>query len=138
MVLFSQNIPPSPSPTESKSLLYTSVSLFLFYMQGYYYHLSKFHIYALVYCIGLYLSGLCIFLIYEHRCVPSYIYNLFFFFVYFLIQIYSNVFLCFTFITCTFKAHFICCKKGDRPCTEHVALSNIRIVFFISLLTPLY
>ena len=29
-MLFSQNIPPSPSPTESKSLFYTSVSLFLF------------------------------------------------------------------------------------------------------------
>ena len=29
-VIFSQNIPPSPSPTESKSLLCTSVSLFLF------------------------------------------------------------------------------------------------------------
>ena len=28
-VLFSQNIPPSPSPTESKSLFYASVSLFL-------------------------------------------------------------------------------------------------------------
>ena len=29
-MLFTQNIPPSPSPTESKSLFYTSVSLFLF------------------------------------------------------------------------------------------------------------
>ena len=29
-MLLSQNIPPSPSPTESKSLFYTSVSLFLF------------------------------------------------------------------------------------------------------------
>ena len=29
-MLFSQNIPPSPSPTESKSLFCTSVSLFLF------------------------------------------------------------------------------------------------------------
>ena len=29
-VLFSQNIPPSPSPTESQSLFCTSVSLFLF------------------------------------------------------------------------------------------------------------
>ena len=57
-VLFSQNIPPSPSPTESKSLFYTSVSLFLFCILGYRYHLLKFHIYALVYCIGLYLSGL--------------------------------------------------------------------------------
>ena len=30
LILFSWNIPPSPSPTESKSLFYTSVSLFLF------------------------------------------------------------------------------------------------------------
>ena len=29
LMLFSQNIPPSPSPTESKSLFCTSVSLFL-------------------------------------------------------------------------------------------------------------
>ena len=57
-MLFSQNIPPQPSPTESKSLFCTSVSLFLFCIQGYCYHLFKFHIYALVYCIGVYLSGL--------------------------------------------------------------------------------
>ena len=57
-MLFSRNIPPSPSPTESKILFYTSVSLFLFCIQSYHHHLSKFHIYALVYCIGLYLSGL--------------------------------------------------------------------------------
>ena len=43
---FSQIIPPSPSPTESKSLFYTSVSLLLSHIQGYRYHLSKFHIYA--------------------------------------------------------------------------------------------
>ena len=49
---FSQIIPPSPSPTESKRLFYTSVSLLLSRIQGYRYHLSKFHIYALVYCIG--------------------------------------------------------------------------------------
>ena len=55
---FSQIIPPSPSPTESKSLFYISVSLLLSHMQGYRYHLSKFHIYALVYCIGVFLSGL--------------------------------------------------------------------------------
>ena len=56
---FSQIIPPfpSPSPTESKSLFYTSVSLLLSHIQGYHYHLSKFHIYALVYCIGVFLSG---------------------------------------------------------------------------------
>ena len=57
-MLFSQNIPPSPSPTESQSLFCISVSLFLFCILGYHYHLFKFHIYALVHCIGLYLSGL--------------------------------------------------------------------------------
>ena len=55
---FSQIIPPSPSPSESKSLFYTSVSLLLSLIQGYHYHLSKFHIYVLVYCIGVFLSGL--------------------------------------------------------------------------------
>ena len=45
---FSQIIPPSPSPAESKRLFYTSVSLLLPHKQGYHYHLSKFHIYALV------------------------------------------------------------------------------------------
>ena len=55
---FSQIFPPSPSPTESIRLFYTSMSLFLSRIQGYCYHLSKFHIYALVYCIGVFLSGL--------------------------------------------------------------------------------
>ena len=55
---FSQIIPLSPSPTESKKLFYISVSLLLSRIQGYRYHLSKFHIYALVYCIGVFLSGL--------------------------------------------------------------------------------
>ena len=49
---FSQIIPSSPSPTESKRLFYSSVSLLLSRIQGYRYHLSKFHVYALVYCIG--------------------------------------------------------------------------------------
>ena len=43
---FSQIIPPSPSPTESKSLFFTSVSLLLSHIQGYHYHLSEFHIYV--------------------------------------------------------------------------------------------
>ena len=50
---FSQIFPPSPSPTESIRLFYTSVSLLLSRTQGYCYHLSKFHIYVLVYCILL-------------------------------------------------------------------------------------
>ena len=41
-----------------KLIIYTSVSLLLSHTQGYCYHLSKFHIYALVYCIGVFLSGL--------------------------------------------------------------------------------
>ena len=55
-MLFSQIIPPLPSPTESKRLHYTSVSLLLSRIQGLRYHLSKFHIYALFYCIGIFLS----------------------------------------------------------------------------------
>ena len=54
---FSQIIPPT-SPTEFKRLFYTSVSLLLPHIQGCHYHLSKFHIYALVYCIDVFLSGL--------------------------------------------------------------------------------
>ena len=57
-MLFSQIIPPSPSPTEFNRLFYTSVSLLLSRIQGYHYYLSKFHIYVLVYCIGVFLSGL--------------------------------------------------------------------------------
>ena len=45
---FSQIIPAAPSPTESKRLFYTFVSLLLSRIQGYRYRLSKFHIYALV------------------------------------------------------------------------------------------
>src|SRR5574339_316022 len=55
---FSQIFPPSPSPTESIRLFYTSVSLLLSRTPGYCYQLSKFHIYALVYCIYVFPSGL--------------------------------------------------------------------------------
>ena len=50
-MLFSQIIPPLPSPTESKSLFFTSVSLLLSPIYGHHYHLSKFHIYVLIYCV---------------------------------------------------------------------------------------
>ena len=43
---FSQIIPPSPSPSGSKSPFYTSVSPLLSCIQGYHYHLSEFHIYV--------------------------------------------------------------------------------------------
>ena len=55
---FSQIIPPSPSPSESERLFYTSVSLLLSRIQGHRYHLSKFHIYVLIFCIGVLLSDL--------------------------------------------------------------------------------
>ena len=55
---FSQIFPPSPSPTESIRLFYTSVSLLLSRTPGYCYPFSKFHIYALVYCIYVFPSGL--------------------------------------------------------------------------------
>ena len=55
-MLFSQIISPSPSPTESKSLFFTTVSLLLSRIQGHRYHLSKFHIYVLIYCIGVFLT----------------------------------------------------------------------------------
>ena len=62
LVLFSQIIPPSHSPTESKRLFYKSVSLLPSCIQDYHYHLSKFHIYiymcVLVYYIVVSLSGL--------------------------------------------------------------------------------
>ena len=45
---------PSPSPTESKRLCYTPVSLLLSCIRGYRDHLSKFHIYTVL----VFLSGL--------------------------------------------------------------------------------
>ena len=57
-MLFSQIIPPSPSPTESKSLFFISVSHLLSRIWGHCYHLSKFHIYVLIYYIGVFLSDL--------------------------------------------------------------------------------
>ena len=57
-MLFSQNIPPLPSSTEFKSLCFTSVSLLLSRIYGHRYHLSKFHIYVLIHCIGVFLSDL--------------------------------------------------------------------------------
>ena len=62
-MLVSQIIPSLPSPTESKSLFFTSVSLLLSCIQGHRYHLPKFHIYVLIYCIGAFLfwlNSLCI------------------------------------------------------------------------------
>ena len=57
---FSQIIPPSPSPTESKSLFYTSVSLLLSRIEGYRYHLSKFHICVSIpyWCFSFWLTSL--------------------------------------------------------------------------------
>ena len=57
-MLLSQIIPPLPSPTESNSLFFTSASLLLSCIYSHHYHLSKFHIYALIYCIGVLLSNL--------------------------------------------------------------------------------
>ena len=51
-MLFSQIIPPSLSPTESKRVFFIAVSLLLSHIWGHYYYLSKFHIYVLIYCIG--------------------------------------------------------------------------------------
>ena len=57
---FSHIIPSLLSPTESKRLFNTSVSLMLSCIQGCRYPLSKFHIYALVYCFSFWPTLLCI------------------------------------------------------------------------------
>ena len=59
-MLSSQIIPPSPFPTESKSLFFVSVCPLLTCKghQDHQYHLSRFHIYALIYDICLSLSDL--------------------------------------------------------------------------------
>ena len=44
LVLFSQIVPPSPSPTDSESLLFILVTLLVPYIKDCHYHLSKFHI----------------------------------------------------------------------------------------------
>ena len=61
-ISFSHIILPSPSPTESKRLFNTSVSLLLSRMQGYRYHLSKFHlcISILYWSFSFWLTSLCI------------------------------------------------------------------------------
>ena len=68
---FSQIIRPSSSPTESKRLFYTSVSLLLSCIQGYHYHLSKFHMHVLVYCIAV-----CVCVLYMYMCYPYICFNI--------------------------------------------------------------
>ena len=57
-MVFYQIIPPSPSPIESKSLFFISVSPLLSHVEGHHWHLSRFHIYALIHCISVLLSEL--------------------------------------------------------------------------------
>ena len=56
-MLFFQIIPPLPSPTESKRLFYTSVSLLLSKRVIVTIFINSIYI-VLVYCIGVFLSGL--------------------------------------------------------------------------------
>ena len=61
LYMFQCHSPKSSTPSlshESKRLFYTSVFLLLSCIQGCRYYLPKFHIYVLVYCIGVFLSGL--------------------------------------------------------------------------------
>ena len=48
---------PHPLPQSPKDCS-IHLCLFLSHIQGYHYHLSKFHIYVLLYCTGVLLSGL--------------------------------------------------------------------------------
>ena len=57
--ILSNHPPPSLSHRIQKTVL-TSVSLLLSCIQGYRYHLPKFHIYALVYCFSFWLTSVCI------------------------------------------------------------------------------
>ena len=62
-MLFSQIMPSLPSPTESKSLFFISVSLLLSCVYSRCYHLSKFHIICvniLYWCFSFWLTSLCI------------------------------------------------------------------------------
>ena len=71
---FSQIFPPSPSPTESIRLFYTSVSLLLSCTQGYCYHLSKLTIRPTFFFFKLKCSWLTVFQVYSkviqlHICI---------------------------------------------------------------------
>ena len=57
-MLFSQIIPPLVSPTESESLFVSILCLFCCLTHSRGYHLSKFHIYMLIYYIHGFLSDL--------------------------------------------------------------------------------
>jgi len=97
---FSQIIPPSPSPTESKRLFYISVSLLLSHIQGYHYHLSIFHIYAfyIYVCVCV-----CV-------CVIFHIYALVYCILYWCIElVYSTVLVYWT----AFDNHFITNRWGN-------------------------
>ena len=67
-MLFSQIIPASPSPTESNSLFFTSVSLLLSCISGHCYHHSKFRIYVLIFKVFI---SICVWLVLIHRVQES-------------------------------------------------------------------